>query len=81
MKFYQESGMYNLVTNYWEKNGQNEIDMIAVNETDREIVIGEVKRNKHHIDLHKLKQKSEAIAQKRKGWKIAFTALSMDDMI
>ncbi len=80
-QLYRESGTYNFVTNYWEKNGQNEIDLIAVNETDREIVIGEVKRNKHRIDLHKLEQKSEAITQKRKGWRIVLTALSMDDMI
>lgn len=80
-QFYLETGMYNIVTNYWEKNGQNEIDLIAVNEVDREIVIGEVKRNKSRIDLHKLERKSEIIKQKRKGWAIGFTALSLDDMI
>lgn len=80
-QLYRESGMYNLITNYWEKNGQNEIDMIAVNESDKEIVIGEVKRNHHRIDLHKLEEKSQAIVQKRKGWKIVFAALSLDDMI
>ncbi len=80
-QLYQETGMYNIVTNYWEKNGLNEIDLIAVNEADREIVIGEVKRNKRRIDLHKLEQKSEIIKQKRKGWAIGFTALSLEDMI
>ncbi len=48
---------------------------------DREIVIGEVKRNKRRIDLHKLEQKSEIIQQKRKGWTMSFAALSLDDMI
>ncbi len=80
-QLYQEMGLYNIVTNYWEKNGQNEIDLIAVNEADREIVIGEVKRNKRRIDLHKLQEKSEMIQQKRKNWAISFTALSLDDMI
>lgn len=80
-QLYQEMGLYNIVTNYWEKNGQNEIDLIAVNEADRELVIGEVKRNKRRIDLHKLQEKSEMIQQKRKNWAISFTALSLDDMI
>lgn len=80
-QLYRETGMYNIVTNYWEKNGQNEIDLIAVNDADREIVIGEVKRNKHRIDLHKLEQKSECIRQKMHGWNIGFVALSIDDMV
>lgn len=78
---FRETGLYNIVTNYWEKGGNNEIDLIAVNEADREIVIGEVKRNASRIDLHKLEQKSAAIAQKRKSWKLSYIALSLADMI
>lgn len=80
-QLYRETGLYNMVTNYWEKGGRNEIDLIAVNETNREIVIGEVKRNKRRIDMHRLEQKYEAIAQKKKGWLLRFAALSLDDMI
>lgn len=79
-QLYRETGMYNIVTNYWEKGGRNEINLIAVNEADREIVIGEVKRNKRRIDLHKLEQNAETIRQKQKGWRIRFTSLSLDDM-
>lgn len=78
---YRETGLYNVVTNYWEKNGENEIDLVAVNEADKEIVIGEVKRNKRRIDLHKLEEKATAIISKRKGWKIGFVALSLDDIL
>ncbi|MCM1491408.1 MAG: ATP-binding protein [Muribaculum sp.] len=80
-QLYRESGMYNIVTNYWEKGGQNEIDLVAVNESEKEITIGEVKRNKRRIDLFKLEHKAETIVQKQKGWKIGFVALSLDDMI
>lgn len=80
-QLYRETGMYNIVTNYWEKGGQNEIDLVAVNESEKEITIGEVKRNKRRIDLFKLEQKAETIVQKQKGWKIGFVALSLDDMI
>ncbi len=80
-QLYRETGLYNIVTNYWEKNGRNEIDLIAVNEADREIIIGEVKRNKRRIDLQKLEQKATVIKEKRQGWSIGFTALSLDDMV
>lgn len=68
------------MTNYWEKDGRNEIDLVAVNEADREIVIGEVKRTKSRIDLHKLETKSKSICRKQKGWKIGYVGLSLDDM-
>ncbi|MDE6345160.1 MAG: ATP-binding protein [Muribaculaceae bacterium] len=77
---YRETGLYNIVTNYWERDGSNEIDLIAVNEADREIVIGEVKRNPRRIDLHGLENKSSNIVAKRKGWRIEYVALSLDDM-
>lgn len=77
---YREIGLYNIVTNYWEKNGKNEIDLIAVNEAEREIVIGEVKRNPSRINLHDLEDKSANITSKRKGWRIEYAALSLDDM-
>ena len=79
-QFYRETGLYNIVTNYWEKDGRNEIDLIAVNEADREIIIGEIKRNKNRIDLHKLEVKSETICRKQKGWKVGYVGLSLDDM-
>lgn len=77
---YREKGLYNIVTNYWEKDGSNEIDLIAVNEADREIVIGEVKRNRSRINLHGLEEKSKNIVCKRKGWRIEYAALSLEDM-
>lgn len=80
-QLYRETGLYNIVTNYWEKGGQNEIDIVAVNEAEREIIIGEVKRNKRRIDMHKLEQKAATIIHKQKKWKIGFAALSLDDMI
>ena len=79
-QLYRETGLYNIVTNYWEKGGHNEIDLVAVNEADREIVIGEVKRNPGRINIHGLEGKAEAINNKRKGWRFSFVALSLADM-
>lgn len=79
-QYYRETGLYNIVTNYWEKGGMNEIDLVAVNETDREIVMGEVKRSPNRIDLHRLEQKALNIARKQQGWKISYTALSLNDL-
>ncbi len=79
-QYYRETGLYNVVTNYWEKDGRNEIDLIAVNEADKEIVIGEVKRNPKRIDLHGLDEKSAQIVSKRREWHISYVSLSLEDM-
>lgn len=79
-QLYRETGLYNTVTNYWEKDGSNEIDLIAVNEEEKEIVIGEVKRNPDRISIHRLEEKASAIVQKKKGWNTSFVALSLNDM-
>lgn len=77
---YMETGKYNIVTNYWDRNGEDEIDLVAVNETDRIIEIGEIKRNKNKIDMNILKRKAGKIIEHHKGWDIRFTALSLEDM-
>lgn len=79
-QLYRETGLYNIVTNYWEKDGNNEIDLIAVNEAERELVVGEVKRNSRRIDLHGLETKAANILAKRRGWCVDYVALSLDDM-
>ena len=77
---YAETGMYNIVTNYWDRNGENDIDLVAVNEADLETVIGEVKRNKECISLSILKNKAHNIMQLRPRQTYSFVALSLEDM-
>lgn len=79
-QYYRETGLYNLVTNYWEKNGDNEIDLIAVNEFDKEIVFGEVKRNPARINLHALENKASRIIDRLNNYSASFVALSLEDM-
>lgn len=77
---YVETGKYNIVTNYWRKDETDEIDLVAVNEIDKKIVIGEVKRNPDKIDLKVLEGKSTGIVNHHKGWDIDFKAISLSDM-
>lgn len=77
---YAETGMYDIVTNYWGRNGENEIDLVAVNEADRETVIGEVKRNRERISLPVLREKARGIMQRRPSQRYVFVALSPEDM-
>lgn len=77
---YKETGLYNIVTNYWEKGNANEIDLIAVNEADKEVVVGECKRNPKRISLNVLQEKAANIQAKQKKFSYHFVGLSLEDM-
>lgn len=77
---YKETGLYNIVTNYWERGNANEIDLIAVNEVEKEVIVGECKRNPARISLNLLQEKAANLQAKQKRFNYHFVALSLEDM-
>ncbi|MDR0311851.1 MAG: AAA family ATPase [Acidobacteriota bacterium] len=80
---YIENGNLTKIGAYWDRTGQNEIDLIAINELDKSAHIAEIKRNKKHIRCNALKEKAGNMMNKSdclKDYKIEYHGLSMDDM-
>lgn len=77
---YAETGMYSIITNYWKKDGKDEIDLVAVDEAGKTVIIGEVKRTREKIDHEVLEKKAATIVAHHSKWSISFVGLSMDDM-
>lgn len=75
-----ESKAYSDVQGYWDRKGENEIDIIAVNDFEKRMLIGEVKRNKTRINLHILENNAAAIAQQYADYEIEYRGFSMEDM-
>lgn len=75
-----EEKNYNLIGSYWEKNNENEIDIVAVNEMGKKVLIAEVKRNSDKINLEKLKSKSVKLVQEFKGFSVTYLKYSMEEM-
>ena len=73
------SGSYNRIGSYWERGNKNEIDLVAVNDLRKELVIAEIKRNKSRISVPALKQKSERLLQEYQGYQVEYRALGLDD--
>jgi AAA+ ATPase superfamily predicted ATPase len=65
---------------YWEKNNENEVDIVAVNELEKTILIAEVKRQASKINLNLLKKKSQKIRQKMSNYTIQFKGFSLEDL-
>ena len=59
-----ESGKYTRVGNWWDRRGENELDLVAINEFNHTGMIAEVKRNELKISLTTLENKVAALPQK-----------------
>jgi AAA+ ATPase superfamily predicted ATPase len=78
-----ESGNYTNVGSYWDRKGMLEIDYIALNEIDKTVTVGEVKRQAKKIDLDALHQKLGLLKQMHKEIneiQIQVIGLSLEDM-
>ncbi|KEQ15482.1 hypothetical protein GZ77_02255 [Endozoicomonas montiporae] len=75
-----ESGDYNIVGSYWERGNQNEIDVVAVNDLEKKVLIAEVKRNPKNIRLSHLREKAVKLCQQLKGYEINYKGYSLDDL-
>lgn len=81
-KFIQSCNITN-IGGYWDRKGENEIDLIVVNELDKQAQIIEVKRKAENIDLDILRNKGAHFLRttgELKDYKITYSGLSMEDM-
>lgn len=78
-----ESEEYTQIASWWDRKGENEIDLIAADELEQKVTFYEVKRQAKDINLGILKDKAEHFFQatgKFKKYDIGYQGLSMEDM-
>ena len=76
-----ESGNYTSVSNWWDKRGENEIDLIAVNEFSNTGVVAEVKRQERKINMTVLENKVAALPPKDFAkYNLQLLSLSLKDI-
>lgn len=71
------------IGNWWDRKGENEIDIITQNELDHNLTFYEVKRKEENISIGVLKAKAEAFFKKNKiasDYDIRYQGLTLEDM-
>jgi AAA+ ATPase superfamily predicted ATPase len=68
------------IGHYWDNKGENEIDLIALNDFDKTATIAEIKRNSKKINLQNLAMKTAAVQKQLAKYKVSFKALSLNDV-
>ncbi|MBQ8222085.1 MAG: ATP-binding protein [Bacteroidales bacterium] len=78
-----ESKKYTRIGSWWDRKGENEIDIVAENELNDEAVFIEVKRKEENYDAVVLNNKVDAFKRATgefKNYKVCQKGLSMNDM-
>jgi len=82
-RFFQEllveQKKYNRLGTYWEAKNLNEIDIVAVNDLDKELFIAEVKINPKKCNLFELEFKAKGLVQQYPDYKVEYECLSLRD--
>jgi len=77
---FAEEGEWTHVGSFWDRRGENEIDLVALDEFGKQAVIAEVKRNAKKIDRAVLRVKAETLQKELSGLRTEIQALSLADM-
>ncbi|HKL32886.1 MAG TPA: ATP-binding protein [Tangfeifania sp.] len=78
-----EEKRFTRIGSYWDRKGETEIDLIAVNERKKYAEIIEVKRNSSQFNMEKLREKSYGFMRatgELSDYKIDYRELSLNDM-
>jgi len=81
-KFLEEK-RYTRMESWWDRKGENEIDLVCEDSVGNALDFCEIKREARRIDLEVLAEKAKAFFAKHpslKSREVSFVGLSMDDM-
>lgn len=76
----KDKQQYTSIGSYWERNHQNEIDIVAIDEIEKKILFCEVKLQEKRLSIKELKQKSQKLLNKYKDYEVEYKLLSTKDL-
>lgn len=79
IEIFASTTKYNRIGSYWERSGENEIDIVAVNDLDKIVVAAEVKMNEQKNSQARLEFRAESLRQYFPGYDIECVRLSLSD--
>ncbi|MBQ6683886.1 MAG: hypothetical protein IJM74_07270 [Bacteroidales bacterium] len=77
---WMEEERVTLVGNYWDRKGLNEIDMIALNDIDKTVVVAEIKRQRKKFNPSEFADKVATLDKELAKYSVTQVGLCMEDM-
>lgn len=79
-QLYGERERVTEVSHWWDTQGENEIDLIAIQKLDKCATVAEVKRNPQKFNPNTLRERFECIKKNLRGYQVELIGLSLNDM-
>ena len=76
----KEKQIFTKIGSYWERNNQNEIGIVAIDDIDKKLLICEVKLNEKRLSHNDLVIKAQNLVKEYKGYEIEYKLLSLKDI-
>ena len=80
-----ESEEFTVVGQWWDKRGENEIDLVCIDDIEKKILFGEIKRNSQKINLSELESKKNVFLSqcsvKYRGYAASIMGISLGNLI
>lgn len=70
---------YNRIGTYWESKNLNEIDIVAANDLDKELLIAEVKTNPKKLNPLELQRKAQSLVSRYPDYQLKWNYFSLQD--
>ncbi|MEC9491661.1 ATP-binding protein [Flexistipes sp.] len=80
IEYFRKQQKYSKIGSYWERNNENEIDIVALNDEEKKIIFCEVKLSENKLDKKKLEDKSRTLLKKYGDYKVEYKLLSLKDI-
>jgi len=75
-----EEELFTSIGSYWDRKGENEIDLIALNDIEKVAVVAEIKRQRKKYSPANLSTKLATISKELSKYNVIQKGLSMEDM-
>ena len=76
----KQQQIYTKIRCYWERGNKNEIDIVALDELNKRMLICGVKLSKKRLNRDELIKKSIKLVNKFKDYKIEYAMYCIDDL-
>ena len=76
-----ETKRFNRIGSYWRQSGQDEIDIVAINDLEKIILLAEVKRQERRNSQIRLEQRAAHFLQNYPDYTVEYQRLSLQDSL
>ncbi|HEO99075.1 MAG: ATP-binding protein [Campylobacterales bacterium] len=80
VELFKEQKRYTAIGSYWERGNQNEIDIVAIDEVNKKLLICEVKLQSRRANKNALIAKSKKLLEGYKGFEPEYRILSPENL-